>query len=201
MIPVSMTYRAVVIAAEKNGLARSEVLRFSQTAALLEMRELEREYRASQELDVVPNPLCAWEARKIARKYRMPVPPWAGEVLDREGDRQLEGSDNKPLGPSFVKRFRERHERFLVCAWVHMSFRPKKIDILGSAAQATGARSPLLESQLKIDLHSFRGARNLFDHPVRGMRAENRRELQLHERMIQGPRLLSELLRLQRKVR
>ena len=76
-----------------------------------------------------------------------------------------------------------------------------KIDILGSAAQATGARSPLLESQLKIDLHSFRGARNLFDHPVHGVRAENRRELQLHERMIQGPRLLSELLRLQRKVR
>ncbi len=76
-----------------------------------------------------------------------------------------------------------------------------KIDILGSAAQATGARSPLLESQLKIDLHSFRGARNLFDHPVRGVRAENRRELQFHERMIQGPRLLSELLRLQRKVR
>lgn len=76
-----------------------------------------------------------------------------------------------------------------------------KINILGSANQATGARSPLLESKLKDDLHSFRGARNLIDHPVSGVRAENRREVQFHERMIQGPRLLSELLRLQRKVR
>ena len=76
-----------------------------------------------------------------------------------------------------------------------------KINILGSADRATGTRSPLLEPKLKDDLHSFRGARNLIDHPVSGARAENRRELQFYERMIQGPRLLSELLRLQRKVR
>ncbi len=75
-----------------------------------------------------------------------------------------------------------------------------KINILASRNQATGTRSPLLEPKLKDDLHSFRGARNLFLHPVSGVRAENRRELQFHERMIQGPRLLSELLRLQRRV-
>lgn len=76
-----------------------------------------------------------------------------------------------------------------------------QINVLASVNRYQGHRAPLIDSKLKDDLHSFRGARNLFDHPPRTVAAANRRDHQSQERMIQGPRLLSELLRLKRSVR
>ena len=62
-------------------------------------------------------------------------------------------------------------------------------------------RKPLIESSLKDDLHSFRGARNLVDHKVRSKREDTRRQRQFAERMMQGPRLAAELVSLKRKIR
>lgn len=60
---------------------------------------------------------------------------------------------------------------------------------------------PLLSAALKDDLHSFRGARNLVDHPARTRRENKKREMQFAERMMQGPRLVAELASLKRKIR
>src|SRR5207249_2715347 len=49
-----------------------------------------------------------------------------------------------------------------------------RIDVLASQRAYTGGRERLLDDNLKNDLHSFRGARNLFDHPTRGRREEQR---------------------------
>jgi len=62
-------------------------------------------------------------------------------------------------------------------------------------------RSPLFATGLKDDLHSFRGARNLIDHKVRSRREDTRRQKQFAERMMQGPRLVAELVSLKRRVR
>ena len=61
--------------------------------------------------------------------------------------------------------------------------------------------SPIISQNFKNDLHSFRGARNLVDHPVKGKRENVKRQKQFHERMVQGPRLVSELVSLKRKVK
>lgn len=61
--------------------------------------------------------------------------------------------------------------------------------------------TPIIEPHLKDDLHSFRGARNLVNHKVRSRREETRRDKQFAERMMQGPRLVAELVSLKRKVR
>lgn len=76
-----------------------------------------------------------------------------------------------------------------------------KINLLASAARYTGGRGPLVSEKLKLDLHSFRGARNLVDHPVATKREEIKREKQFPERMMMGPRLIADLVPLQRKVR
>lgn len=76
-----------------------------------------------------------------------------------------------------------------------------KINALASIQQYNAGFSILIDSNLKDDLQSFRGARNLYDHPLKTIQAQNRRELQAQERMIQGPRLLAELLALIRSVR
>ena len=60
---------------------------------------------------------------------------------------------------------------------------------------------PIVTGIFKNDLHSFRGARNLVDHKVRGKRDDVKRQKQFAERMMQGPRLVSELVSLQRKVK
>jgi hypothetical protein len=62
-------------------------------------------------------------------------------------------------------------------------------------------RSPLVGPALKADLHSFRGARNLFDHPVRGRREAATRQRQFAERMLQGPRLVAELVAVKRRIK
>lgn len=76
-----------------------------------------------------------------------------------------------------------------------------KINILASPGRYTSGRPPLVSEKLKTDLHSFRGARNLVDHPVASRREEIKRERQFPERMMMGPRLIAELVPLQRKVR
>ncbi|MFL5915228.1 MAG: hypothetical protein ACJ752_06270 [Gaiellaceae bacterium] len=75
------------------------------------------------------------------------------------------------------------------------------INVIASNQRYTGGRSPLMSDKLKTDLHSFRGARNLVDHPVSSKREEIKRERQFPERMMMGPRLISELVPLQRRVR
>jgi hypothetical protein len=76
-----------------------------------------------------------------------------------------------------------------------------KIDVVASTSRYVGGRVPLVSEKLKTDLHSFRGARNLVDHPVGSRKQEIERERQFPERMMMGPRLIAELVPLQRKVR
>lgn len=61
-------------------------------------------------------------------------------------------------------------------------------------------RSPVVDDKLKTDLQSFRGARNLMDHKVRSKVQERKRQQQYAERMLMGPRLVADLLSVQRKV-
>src|SRR6266566_1112169 len=75
-----------------------------------------------------------------------------------------------------------------------------QINYLASAKGYVSGRQVLIDDKLKNDFHSFRGARNLLDHPVRGKRQEAKRERQFAERMVQGPRLVAELLSLRRRV-
>jgi hypothetical protein len=76
-----------------------------------------------------------------------------------------------------------------------------QIDTLASAAQYVAPHAPLVAEPLKIDLHSFRGARNLVDHRVRSKTEASVRERQYPERMMAGPRLLSELAKIDRTIR
>lgn len=60
--------------------------------------------------------------------------------------------------------------------------------------------APLVNENLKHDMHSFRGARNLVDHKARSRREDTKRQKQFAERMMQGPRLVAELVSLKRRV-
>jgi len=75
------------------------------------------------------------------------------------------------------------------------------INHLAATDTYIGGHGPLIDDNLKLDLQSFRGARNLFDHNARGRRKVAERQRQFFERMVQGPRLVHELLALCRKVR
>lgn len=75
-----------------------------------------------------------------------------------------------------------------------------QIDTLASKNAYKVGKDPIVTANFKNDLHSFRGARNLVDHKVRGKRDDVKRQKQFAERMMQGPRLVSELISLQRKV-
>lgn len=61
--------------------------------------------------------------------------------------------------------------------------------------------TPIVSASLKDDLHSFRGGRNLVDHKTRSLREEKRRQMQFADRMMQGPRLVAELLALKRRTK
>jgi len=76
-----------------------------------------------------------------------------------------------------------------------------QINTLASPQTYNDGRNPLVTTTFKDDLHSFRGARNLLDHKVKGKRDDMRRQKQFAERMMQGPRLIAELKSLQRKVK
>jgi len=75
-----------------------------------------------------------------------------------------------------------------------------QINTLASRTAYNAGRHPLVSSTFKDDLHSFRGARNLIDHKVKGKRDDVKRQKQFAERMMQGPRLTAELKFLQRKI-
>jgi len=68
-----------------------------------------------------------------------------------------------------------------------------QIDVLSAESQAGAGHEPVL-SNLRADLHSFRDARNLVDHKATSQRERARRERQFTERMMMGPRLVSELV-------
>jgi hypothetical protein len=74
------------------------------------------------------------------------------------------------------------------------------INVIASSTRYLADRPPLVGQRLKDDLHSFRGARNLVDHPVKTKYAEAKRERQFPERMMMGPRLVAELVALKRRV-
>ena len=76
-----------------------------------------------------------------------------------------------------------------------------QINALGSSNIMIEGRNSLVDSKLKDDLHSFRGARNLVDHKVRSKREEQRRQRQFAERMLMGTRLMFELTELRRRIR
>jgi hypothetical protein len=76
-----------------------------------------------------------------------------------------------------------------------------QIDTLASKNAYVSGSDPIVSAAFKNDLHSFRGARNLVDHKVKGKRDDANRQKQFAERMMQGPRLVAELVALQRKVK
>jgi hypothetical protein len=75
------------------------------------------------------------------------------------------------------------------------------INTLGSRAATLAGRDVLVDSKLKDDLHSFRGARNLVDHPCATKHAEAKRQRQFPERVMMGARLAADLLAIRRKLR
>jgi hypothetical protein len=75
-----------------------------------------------------------------------------------------------------------------------------QIDTLRSAKACAPGKSPILDEPLKIDLHSFRGIRNLLDHKTRTRTQEIDRQQQLAERMMMGPRLVDRLVKMKRRI-
>jgi hypothetical protein len=76
-----------------------------------------------------------------------------------------------------------------------------QINMLASINSYNAGKNPVVSQTMKDDLHSFRGARNLVDHKVRNRREDTKRQKQFAERMLQGPRLVADLVTLQRKVK
>ncbi len=76
-----------------------------------------------------------------------------------------------------------------------------QINTLASSGAHQAGVAPTLGPDLKDDLHSFTRGRNLVDHKAHGKRQEQKRERQFADRMMQGPRLIAELVALQRKIR
>lgn len=76
-----------------------------------------------------------------------------------------------------------------------------RINYLAARTAYANTHTPLIDENLKIDLHSFRTARNLVDHPVRDKRQEARRQRQFAERMMMGPRLVAELAAITSRLR
>jgi hypothetical protein len=75
------------------------------------------------------------------------------------------------------------------------------INVIAAQDRYTGGRRPLVNDNLKNDLQSYRGARNLVDHPARSKREEIGRQRQFQDRMLMGPRLFAELVSLRRRIR
>src|ERR1051326_1925814 len=107
------------------------------------------------------------------------------EIVERETERLLELAIKKGLSRIPMTSVSSKD-------W------SEQINSLGSTATSSGI--PVLDDKLKTDLHSFRGARNLLDHKVRGKKNEIARERQFAERMAQGPRLLAEILAIGRRI-
>jgi hypothetical protein len=67
------------------------------------------------------------------------------------------------------------------------------INVLASKNVASPGLKPVIDETLKNDLHSFRGGRNLADHPARTSEDAHRLAIQCHDRMSLGARLLAEV--------
>lgn len=76
----------------------------------------------------------------------------------------------------------------------------ERIDVL-SADNAYQSGSVAVDYILKADLHSFRNARNLVDHPSRTNAEEIRRQAQYADKMMMGPRLIHEIEKIRRSIR
>jgi hypothetical protein len=76
-----------------------------------------------------------------------------------------------------------------------------QINALASQNIMQAGRPALIDSKLRDDLQSFRGARNLVDHQARSRREDGRRSRQFLERMMMGTRLVSELVAIRRRIR
>lgn len=76
-----------------------------------------------------------------------------------------------------------------------------QINSLASNKVLKSGTTPLIDSKFKDDLHSFRGARNLIDHPAKNKSDELKRQKQMVERMLAGHRLAAELVSLRRRLR
>lgn len=76
-----------------------------------------------------------------------------------------------------------------------------QINMLASIHSYVPGKGPIVVQAFKDDLHSFRGARNLVDHKVSNKRDDMKRQKQFAERMLQGPRIVADLLALKRKVK
>jgi hypothetical protein len=75
-----------------------------------------------------------------------------------------------------------------------------RINLAASPNAYCSGRSPVVDDKMKTDLHSFRGARNLMDHPPKTAAEDRKRQTQFAERMLMGPRLAADLLAIQSKV-
>lgn len=75
-----------------------------------------------------------------------------------------------------------------------------QIDTLASRKVYLPGKHPIIDNNLKNDLHSFRGVRNLLDHKVRTKREEVARQQQLADRMMMGPRLVATLVTKKQKL-
>ncbi len=106
---------------------------------------------------------------------------------------------------------RETEELALVAVkknWLKMSEKNIKgmdwstqINTLASTNAYNSGHTAIVTSTFKDDLHSFRNARNLLDHKVSGKRDDMKRQKQFAERMMQGPRLIAEMVSLKRKIK
>jgi hypothetical protein len=76
-----------------------------------------------------------------------------------------------------------------------------QINTLASVNALRSGSTPIFDTRMKDDMHSFRGARNLVDHQARNKRDDQKRQRQFAERMVQGPRLIAELQALARQLR
>jgi len=76
-----------------------------------------------------------------------------------------------------------------------------QIDLLATQSRYVPGLDPLIDADLKTDLHSFRGARNLFDHAANTAEKKRRRARQIVERLHMGRRLIHELRIVKRSIK
>jgi hypothetical protein len=157
----------------------------------------ESERARNAALVVTPDPTlrlgsCTYEVRAALTKFN--------DVDRKDGLRDMCELVERETEKLAIRAAKKHHLTMTEAAVQKMDW-SSRINTLASSQACTPGQTPIIDQSFKDDLHSFRGARNLVDHNVRGRRDNARRQKQFAERMMQGPRLLSELLRLQRGVR
>ncbi len=122
------------------------------------------------------------------------------EVDRRDGLRDMCDIVEEETEKLAIRAARRRTVKMVETAVRKMDW-SSQIDALASPNTYNAGHVPVVSPNFKNDLHSFRGARNLVDHPAGGRRADRARQRQYAERMMQGPRLVSELVALRRSIR